>query len=251
MSGSRSVAVADTGGSKPPKYMAIADWLRERICSCEFAPGARLPSEHALMERFRVSRVTARQALTELRRIGLVESRQGKGHFVRQIQPVVDLQRLQSFNEMLAPFGVETRSNVIEILEVPADADVAEALRLQRGDPIMRVARTRLAGDTVLSLNISMFPLALGRRLVSLDISQQDIVTLMETRLDIEVGYADVTFDVVPADERYARFIGIETGERSFEIRRLTHDMSGAPIDFELICCRADALRFRARQPRW
>jgi GntR family transcriptional regulator len=251
MPSKRSNGEAPPRQSKPAKYQIIADWLRARVLAGEYAEGARLPSEHALMKRFDVSRVTVRQALSELRQLGLVESRQGKGYFARRIQPVQDLQRLQGFKEMLAPFGVETRSNVIEILEVPADVDAADALGVARGDPIIRVARTRLAGSTALSLNISMFPLELGRRLVSLDVSRNDIFALLEQRLDIELGFADLVFDVVPADARYARYFGAEPGEPSIQIRRLTYDASGAPIDFELIYCRADAMRFRARLSRW
>lgn len=236
---------------RQPKYKLIADSLRDEIHSGGISAGDRLPSEHALMERFSVSRVTVRQALGELRQIGLVESRQGKGYFARQIKPVQDLQRLQGFEEMLAPYGVETHSKVIEHLEIPAGAEAAKALGIDEGAQIVRLARARIAGTTPVSLNISMFPLALGRRIVRLDVSRHDIFALMEERLEMQLGYADLTFAIVPIDERHAPHIDAEPGEQAICIRRLTHDLAGDPIDFERIYCRVDAMQFRAQPSRW
>ncbi len=237
--------------SRRAKYRIIADGLRAKILAGEIAAGDRLPSEHALMDCHEVSRVTIRQALAELRQTGLVESRQGKGYFARQIKPVQDLQRLQGFEEMLEPYGIETRSKVIEHLEVPADSETANALQLAPDESVVRIARARIAGGTAVSLNISMFPLLLGRRIVSLDISRHDIFNLLETRLNIQLGYADLTFSVVPVDERHAAHIDAEPGEPSICIHRLTHDLAGAPIGFELIYCRVDAMQFRAQPSRW
>jgi GntR family transcriptional regulator len=110
---------------KMRKYQAVRDWLAERIAQGEYGRGAQLPSEHDLMARFEVSRVTARQALDDLRRLGIVESRRGKGHFVSRLTAVHSLERLQSFGEMMAPLGVATHSNIIELLETPATKEVA------------------------------------------------------------------------------------------------------------------------------
>ncbi len=46
-------------------------------------PGDRLPPERELAERFRVSRVTVRQALSVLQAMGLIESRVGDGTYAR------------------------------------------------------------------------------------------------------------------------------------------------------------------------
>ncbi|MEV7011139.1 GntR family transcriptional regulator [Streptosporangium sp. NPDC051022] len=66
------------------RYRAIARELGRRIESGELPPGERLPTEDALAERFGVHRLTARQAMIELRKAGLVETRHGLGSFVRR-----------------------------------------------------------------------------------------------------------------------------------------------------------------------
>lgn len=66
-----------------PAYRQIAELLRAAIDAGRFQPGDRLPSESALIDYFRVARMTVRQAVQELRRDGLVWAEQGRGVFVK------------------------------------------------------------------------------------------------------------------------------------------------------------------------
>lgn len=75
-------------------YQQVAAAIREAILKGEFAPGAPLPSEAQLIERYKVSRPTVRNAVAALRAEGLIEVRHGKGSFVRSDgQPSVTLDR--------------------------------------------------------------------------------------------------------------------------------------------------------------
>ncbi|HEY9408950.1 MAG TPA: GntR family transcriptional regulator [Jiangellaceae bacterium] len=71
-------------GPGAPKYLRLADDLRRRIRTGEYAVGTRLPTEAVMVEQFRVSPPTVRQALAVLRAEGLVETRHGIGTFVRE-----------------------------------------------------------------------------------------------------------------------------------------------------------------------
>ena len=64
------------------RYRTIADELRGRVESGDFAAGGLLPSESELSASHGVSRVTVRKALELLRDEGLIDSRQGFGWFV-------------------------------------------------------------------------------------------------------------------------------------------------------------------------
>jgi DNA-binding GntR family transcriptional regulator len=75
--------VTDDLGARAPKYQQIAAAIRTEIRSGGYRPGDKLPAESALLERFRVSLPTLRQAIGVLRAEGLIESRHGVGTFVR------------------------------------------------------------------------------------------------------------------------------------------------------------------------
>lgn len=70
-------------------YQQVAAAIREAILSGEYEPGAPLPSEAQLMERYKVSRPTVRNAVSALRAEGLIDVHHGKGSFVRAAGPPV------------------------------------------------------------------------------------------------------------------------------------------------------------------
>lgn len=63
--------------------MTVLDALTAEIRAGKYAPGERIPSDRELSERFGVARMTARRAVDELRKAGLVTTEWGRGTFVR------------------------------------------------------------------------------------------------------------------------------------------------------------------------
>ena len=61
----------------------VADQIIDLISRGKLKPGDRLPSEHEMTERFRISRISLREAMKLLEAKGYVESRHRKGKFVR------------------------------------------------------------------------------------------------------------------------------------------------------------------------
>lgn len=65
-------------------FQGIADKIVAMIEEGELAPGARLPGERELAERFGVSRVTIREAEIALQAIGRIEIKTGSGVYVAE-----------------------------------------------------------------------------------------------------------------------------------------------------------------------
>lgn len=61
----------------------VFDTLKEKILSGEFDDGDRLPTQEVLCRQFEVSRTVMMGALHKLSSLGLIESQQGRGTFVR------------------------------------------------------------------------------------------------------------------------------------------------------------------------
>jgi GntR family transcriptional repressor for pyruvate dehydrogenase complex len=66
-------------------YHEIADQVRALIADGRIAPGDRLPAERELAGLFGASRNSVRDAIRVLEQMGLVESRQGDGTYVRRV----------------------------------------------------------------------------------------------------------------------------------------------------------------------
>lgn len=82
-------------GLLPPRYRLVADDLRARIEAGDYPVGTRLPTRPALMKRYGVALGTLDKAIEELRKAGLVETRQGSGMYVREPEPEHDEVREQ------------------------------------------------------------------------------------------------------------------------------------------------------------
>ncbi|MGW8378564.1 GntR family transcriptional regulator [Streptomyces sp. ODS28] len=74
--------------SGKPRYLQLADDMAQQIKAKVLPPGEQVPSESVLMDRYQVSQGTVRKAMTELRIAGLIETRHGKGSYVRSRPPV-------------------------------------------------------------------------------------------------------------------------------------------------------------------
>ncbi len=68
--------------SMVPHYQQLEDQLSEAIRNEHLGPGDPLPSERELAERLGISRMTVRRALTNLEKLGVLQSQVGKGWFV-------------------------------------------------------------------------------------------------------------------------------------------------------------------------
>lgn len=65
--------------AKPPRYVQLAEELRNRILSARGEPGAPFPTEAELCQTHDVSRFTVREALRRLELEGLIARRRGSG----------------------------------------------------------------------------------------------------------------------------------------------------------------------------
>lgn len=65
-----------------PLYKQIAAYIEDQVNTNHLKPGDKVPSETELMNKFEVSRMTARSALNELVAKGLIKRIRGKGTFV-------------------------------------------------------------------------------------------------------------------------------------------------------------------------
>src|SRR5205823_4815861 len=135
-----------------PRYYQLKEIMRERIRLGEWKPGDLIPSERELGETYGISRMTARQAITDLVNEGLFYREQGKGTFVSQHKITQQLIQLTGFTEDIRARGQRPGTKVLSAEMFPADEATAERLRISQGTLIFRLRRLRLADDEPLAI---------------------------------------------------------------------------------------------------
>ncbi len=92
-------------------YEEIVDQIRQLLIEGHIKPGDKLPSERELIESFKVSRSSIREALSALEMMGILEVRTGEGTFIRHIRP-------ESMMTSLAWSLYLDKGSILEMLEV-------------------------------------------------------------------------------------------------------------------------------------
>ncbi|WP_175829672.1 GntR family transcriptional regulator [Burkholderia cepacia] len=236
--------------SVAPLYVQIKDTLRARILDGTYAPHSRMPSEHELCAAFGVSRITVRQALGDLQKEGLLFKLHGKGTFVSKPKAFQNVTSLQGFAEAMSSMGYEIVNQVRSVRTVKADRHLATKLNVPEGAPLVEIHRVRLLNREPVSLEQTWVPEALGKRLAGADLATRDIFLVLENDCGIPLGHADVSIDAILADDEIVDALQVEESSPVLRIERLTHDASGAPIDYEYLYFRGDAFQYRLRIDR-
>jgi len=64
-------------------YKIVIDYIKDKVFRKELKTGDKLPTERELAENLKVSRTSVREAIRALEVIGLIESRQGAGNYIK------------------------------------------------------------------------------------------------------------------------------------------------------------------------
>jgi GntR family transcriptional regulator len=236
--------------SSRPLYHQLKDLIRESIEQGRLEPHDRVPSEHELVRAYGVSRVTARQALADLAREGLVFRVQGKGSFVARPAVVQRLSSLKGLIEEMSAMGLESASRVLKAERTAASAEVARRLKIDEGDAIVEIRRVRTVNGEPVSLDVSFFPLPIGQRLVREDLVARDIFWLLENACGLRLGAAECQIGALGARPEIARALDIDEGAPLLFIERLTYADDGRPLDYEHLYVRTERFRYSVHLER-
>lgn len=132
-----------------PLYMQLADALREKIASGEWAGGSKIPTEAQLGQDFNVSRITVRRALEILVRERLLVKKRPRGTFVRPMDERTHLLMTyhRGFTEELIEQGRDPRTLDVSVEVTHANLELAERLNVHAGDHVLYLRRTRGDGE--------------------------------------------------------------------------------------------------------
>lgn len=218
--------------SPVPRYHQLKEILRERIRSGEWKPGDLIPSERELSETYRISRMTARQAITDLVNEGVFYREQGRGTFVTNRKITQQLMRLTGFTEDISARGQHPGTKVLSAEMCPADEVTAERLRIAVGTPIFCLQRLRLADGEPLAIEWSHVNFKGCERLLKDDLEHDSLYKLLDTTYGVPLLEAEQELEAGLASEEDARLLTISAGSAVLYIRRTTYTERNQPIEY-------------------
>lgn len=226
-----------------PLYLQLKRLIKAQIQDGRLAPGDRVPSERELSDQFGMSRMTARQALIELVREGLLYREQGRGTFVAVRKVSQGLLTVTSFTEDMHSRGIVPSSVILSLTtEAPSLPD-RERLRLELGHQMVRVRRLRLGDGRPMALEEASLPQSLVEGIEEHDLSRGSLYEFLKSR-QIELQGAHQTLEAILADEEQAMLLAVPQGAPLLLLERLSYDQFERPAEFVRAVYRGDRYRF-------
>ncbi len=119
-----------------PLYRRAKEWVVVQINTEKLKPGQKVPSENEIVEKLKISRMTANRALRELTDEGYLTRIQGVGTFVSMYRPQNALLEIKSIADEISGWGGQHRCEVILQREEVATQSIASTLGILRGGRI-------------------------------------------------------------------------------------------------------------------
>ena len=226
-----------------PTYVKLKEEIQQSIENGTLVPGDRLPSERELAEAKGLSRMTVRQALSELVAAGALYREQGRGTFVsaRKMQQ----RNIASFSETVRMRGYMPSTRVLEFAIARPPGDIAQRLMIPDSE-VYRGLRIRLADSTPVAVEEVFIPFHICPGLERVDLVGS-LYRLMTETFGHRIGSADSSVSALLPGARYQEYLNIPRNTPVLKINSLYYSASGTTLYYERAIYRADMYEYNIR----
>jgi GntR family transcriptional regulator len=230
-----------------PKGEQLREIMSELIASLE--PGAGLPSERELAERFGVARMTVRTEVDRLVADGLVYRIHGRGTFVAAPR-VTQAMTLSSFSEDMRERGLVPGSQILACHVVLATSEVAGRLQVADSARVFRIHRVRTADGEPMAVEEAFLPADRFAGLDRADLEHGSLFELLEEQWGVQLATAEQRVVAVSFDAPQAHLLGVEAGAPGLLFDTTGRDAARVPIYTASTWYRGDRYEIRLSQVR-
>jgi GntR family transcriptional regulator len=210
-----------------PKGQALRAILEGLLAA--LPPGAALPSERELAERYGLARMTVRGEIERLTAEGSVYRLHGRGTFVAEPR-IAQAGALTSFSEDMLARGQVPGSTVTSSEVFEADGFLAAVLEVKPGDTCFRLDRVRTADGRPMAIEQVHLPLERFEGIDRIDFAGASLFQVLEERFDVTLGDAEQRVVAVAIEMDEAPLLEVPEGSPGLRFHTVTRDREGAPV---------------------
>ena len=216
--------------SPVPLYYQLAQSIEHAINTGALAPGDRLENELSLTSRLGLSRPTARQAIQELVKKGLLVRKRGVGTQVVRSQFRRD-ERLSSLNEDLAKAGRTPTTRMLEYSVGELDSDIRDAIEAATVTDVefLKIRRLRLADDVPLAILTNYLPNRF--EITEADLKSKGLYACLRSLgVNLKIAHQQISARLMTDEE--AELLDEETPAACLTVDRIAYDDVGQFVEF-------------------
>ncbi len=233
-----------------PLYKQLSDLLRRQIEEGKIKPDHSIPSERSLCEKFRISRITVRQAISEMINQGMLYRKQGKGTFVAKRKITHGLARIVNFTRTVLDLGMKPSTRILGNEIFPVDFQIAKILDIPITSQILKLSLLGMGDEEPLVLYESYFPVSFGKKMMKEALKREkeglsfSTYDLYGESSGVFPGMVNQTFEAITADEKLTSLMHLKKGAAIFMITSVFLTLDQRPLEFRKAMYRGDRYKF-------
>lgn len=223
-----------------PLYLQIKNELKRKIESKEYPYGSLLPSELELENTFSVSRITIRQAISELEKEGYVKRARGKGTTITYSEKINEnLTEIRRFTTEMKERGLTPGTLVARIEKIVPNKEVKEQLELSENEEVYYLYRVRSGDEEPIVLFESYIPTCFNLPLDSSRYYDSMYDVFEEAGIGMPMMVQE-NFQAMLADEELSKALQVKKGSAIFKRVRTAYNEDNKPIEYTVSYYRGD-----------
>jgi GntR family transcriptional regulator len=233
-------------GINTPLYFQIEMDLREKIVDGGFIPGHQLPSERELVQEYKVSRLTVREAINRLVAQGMVIKKQGKGTFIAEKSADHMVGPLNSSSEVFLLNNYRVKTTVLKAERIFPSNKILENLHLPDtgAEEVYYLERVRYANETPVAYINCYIPYKFVKNIETFDFSKATLYRTLEDYYRLELSEAYEVIEATCVDRSNAKLLGLSVGDPVLMNHRTTYLTDGNVIEYEKVLYRSDIYKY-------
>ena len=235
---------------KDPLYMQLGAILRELINSRQYSVGDQFLTERMISERFDVSRVTAKKALSKLIDEGTLELRKGIGTFVCDEPKHFPTSHLVSFTHKMLASGKKPDAQVLHFKKATSRAvagEVFKNLNLVPDEKLYYMKRLRLSDDIPLILESHYLRQRFCPGLRKEDL-KGSLFDLMTKKYKLNIAGVDETILSTTIQGENSKLLNVRKGAPGFFMYVIGYNDTKIPVWIANVIFRGDAFELHNRR---
>ena len=199
--------------SRLPLYFQLEELIKKAISTGELKPGDMIPTEWEIIDYFRLSRTTVRQALSDLVNENLLYRKKGIGTFVSK--PKIDLQymgNMVSYNEQITSMGLTPSTKVLKFEVITADELLAKEMGLSKGDKVIELVRLRFADEEPIAVVQSYLPYDLCHEILDVDMERNSLYQILSGQKNTTVVLVERVVEAMIVSREDSKLLNVEKG---------------------------------------
>lgn len=234
--------------TKEKLYIQLTRILLDQINSGSWQPGHKIPTEEALCNEYKVSRITVKQAVNNLVSEGYLMKFQGKGTFVTGIVPEGCLAMRTIFTEDMFGKEVRTEKKILYSGTNTPPLDVSEYLKTS--EQVYCVLSKRIVSNEPVYIEESFVPFRLVPDIDKLDFSRSSLYSILQEKGLKKVFKVIQTVEISPAQAPNAEHLGVPEGVPLLVVHRLLLSSDNIPVAYTRFFGRSDRYKFQTEFER-